>query len=90
MSVELASWLVNLFLLYAAIGIVFALAFLWRGVGRIDPVAAEGTLGFKILIFPGCVAFWPLLAKRWLSGVEEPPTEKNPHRQAASARGGST
>ncbi|MEO1366432.1 MAG: hypothetical protein AAFX50_04605 [Acidobacteriota bacterium] len=89
MSITVAQWLVMLLQLYLAIGFVFAVAFVWRGVGQVDPVAAEGTRGFKILIFPGCVALWPLLLRRWVAGTGTPPTENNAHRRAA-ARGGST
>ena len=85
MSVTVAQWLVMLFQLYAAIGLVFAIVFVWRGAGRIDPVAAEGTLGFKFLILPGCAAFWPLLLRRWLGGVSTPPDETNAHRKAAAS-----
>lgn len=84
MSVTVAQWLVMLFQLYAAIGLVFAVVFVWRGVGSIDPVAAEGTLGFKLLILPGCAALWPLLLRRWLGGVTSPPDETNSHRVAAA------
>ena len=48
MSVSLASWIVGLAGVYLALGIVFALPFLLKGIGRIDPVAAQGTVGFKI------------------------------------------
>ena len=51
--------------IYAAIGLVFALAFAWRGASRLDPAAREGTWGFRLLVIPGAVAFWPLLALRW-------------------------
>ena len=79
----LATWLVHLATVYALIGVVFAAAFVWRGAGRIDPAAGDGTWGFRVLIFPGAAALWPLLAGRWLRGVTVPPTEKNPHRLAA-------
>lgn len=90
MPLTVAQWLVMLLQLYALIGFLFAIAFLWRGVGKTDPVAAEGTRGFKILIFPGCVAFWPLLMRRWLGGTTSPPDETNAHRRAAcaAAKGG--
>ena len=87
MSVILAQWLVNLLQLYVAAGIVFALAFVFRGAARIDPVAREGTLGFKLLILPGAAALWPFLLRRWLAGTTTPPDEKNPHRQAAAGDG---
>lgn len=79
----LASWLVTLLGVYSALGVVFAVAFVTRGVGRVDPAARQGTWGFRLLIVPGTVALWPLLARRWLGGVKAPPTEKNPHRSAA-------
>ena len=87
MPVELATWLVNLFLAYAAFGIVFAVVFVWKGVGRIDPVAREGTWGFRLLILPGCAALWPLLLRRWIAGRGTPPDEDNPHRRAAASGG---
>ena len=66
--------------LYLLVGVVFALAFVGWGVGRIDPDARTGTWGFRVLIFPGVVALWPVLARRWRSGVGSPPVESNPHR----------
>ena len=83
MSVTVATWLVGLVGVYLAVGIVFAVPFLVKGVGKIDPVAAAGTVGFKLIIFPGVVALWPLLARRWLTGTTTPPEERNPHRCAA-------
>jgi hypothetical protein len=65
---------------YAALGFLFALAFVSRGVQRIDPEAKGTGVGFRLIIIPGVVAFWPLLLSRWLSGATEPPLEGNPHR----------
>ena len=83
MSVTIANWIVGLLGVYLVVGVVFAVPFLVKGVGKIDPVAAEGTVGFKLIIFPGVIALWPLLARRWLTGTTAPPEEKNPHRIAA-------
>jgi hypothetical protein len=66
--------------LYAALGVVFAIAFVCVGVKRIDSQAVGTGVGFRILIFPGSVAFWPLLLRRWVRGNAEPPRERNPHR----------
>ena len=65
---------------YAALGFLFALLFVTRGVQRIDTQAHNAPLGFRMIIFPGVVAFWPLLLRRWLAGATEPPVERNPHR----------
>lgn len=68
---------------YLLAGLVFGVVFVIRGAGRIDPSARNGTWGFRLLILPGSVALWPLLARRWLRGVSAPPPERNAHRDAA-------
>jgi hypothetical protein len=68
---------------YLALGLVFAIPFVLLGVMRIDPHAAHGSWGFRLLIIPGTMAFWPLLLKRWAGGVHEPPEEGNAHRRAS-------
>jgi hypothetical protein len=69
--------------IYLACGLVFAIPFALVGVKRIDPHAAHGKWGFRLLIVPGTTALWPLLLRRWMSGVHEPPEECNAHRRAA-------
>jgi hypothetical protein len=65
---------------YVTLGLLFAIAFVTAGVQRIDPVARGTGIGFRLLILPGVVALWPLLARRWIIGASEPPPEKEPHR----------
>jgi len=72
--------------IYLALGLLFAIPFALIGVKRIDPHAAHGSWGFRLLIIPGTMALWPLLLKRWRSGAKEPPEECNAHRRAARAR----
>ena len=79
----LAELLVRALATYAVVGTVFACAFVIAGVDKVDPAAHGATIGFRVMIVPGCVAFWPLLARRWLSGPTHPPIEKNAHRNAA-------
>lgn len=67
---------------YLAAGLLFAVPFVLTGVKRIDPHAAHGSWGFRVLIIPGTMFLWPLLARRWLRGVHEPPEERNAHRCA--------
>ena len=68
---------------YMACGLVFAIPFVLVGVKKIDPHAAHGSWGFRLLVLPGAMAFWPLLLRRWASGVHEPPEECNAHRRLA-------
>jgi len=71
---------------YLTCGLLFAIPFSLLGVKRIDPHAANGSWGFRVLIIPGTSAFWPLLLKRWVSGVHEPPEECNAHRRASNSK----
>ena len=83
---RLVAALVTALEVYLGIGLLFALLFVIWGVGRIDPQARGGTWGFRLLILPGTVALWPLLARRWLRGLA-PPTERSAHRIAAGEPG---
>ena len=69
--------------IYLLCGFVFAIPFVLVGAGKIDPHAAHGSWGFRLLILPGTLAFWPLLLRRWLKGIHKPPEECNAHRRAA-------
>lgn len=51
---------------YAALGIVFAVAFVSRGVSRVDHAADHAPWSFRLIILPGVAALWPLLLVRWL------------------------
>jgi hypothetical protein len=63
--------------LYALAGIVFAVAFHRRGLARLDPAAAGGGLGFRLLITPGLVALWPVLLRK--SRGKAGPAADEPH-----------
>jgi hypothetical protein len=58
-------------LAYLFIGVVFAIVFLSLLIQRLDE-ASEGTSwGFKLMIFPGCVIFWPLLLQKYLRASKD-------------------
>lgn len=77
---RLAILFVDALYLYSSVGVAFAIAFVAIGVSQVDSQAIGSSFGFRILIFPGSVAFWPLLLRRWMAGKNEPPEERNPHR----------
>jgi hypothetical protein len=62
----LARALVFLVELHLACGLVFALFFVTRGAGVVDPAARTGTRGFRVLLVPGSALLWPWLLARWL------------------------
>ncbi len=56
---------------YLVAGLLFSIAFLVKGLQKIDEVAHAGSLGFRIIIFPGCVVFWPVLMRLWMNAAKE-------------------
>jgi hypothetical protein len=65
---------------YAGLGSVFAVPFVWLRVQGLDSEAQGSGIGFRLLILPGVAAFWPMFLYRWRQGMADPPVEKNPHR----------
>jgi len=65
--------------IYAGCGLLFAVLFLVLWCKSFDPSAASGTWGFRVLIFPGLVALWPLMLAKVLAvrrgGTAQGPAE---------------
>lgn len=55
--------------LYAGLGVGFAIGFVFFGVGVVDPAARGGPWGFRLMIFPGAAALWPVLWWKWAGRV---------------------
>ena len=75
----IANSIVYSLVLYAGLGLVFAVPFVWL-VQRIDSEAQGSGVGFRLLILPGVAALWPMFIYRLMREIVEPPIEKNPHR----------
>jgi hypothetical protein len=84
----IATGLVFLLGFYVAMGVVFALYFLVRGLRQIDPRAGGSTRGFRLIALPGLVALWPIVLRRFMSGSSVPPEEHNAHRDATLEKPG--
>jgi hypothetical protein len=50
---------------YALAGLLFGVWFVTTRLGRFDPAARGTSVWFRLLLLPGCVALWPLLAVQW-------------------------
>lgn len=50
---------------YAALGLVAGVALAFVGIGRIDPVAAQSTWYFRLLVLPGLAGLWPVMLVKW-------------------------
>ncbi len=63
---DAAAWLLWIAAIYIGVGICFAFAFLAVGVQRIDEAAIGAPFFFRVLIFPGVAALWPVVLVKWL------------------------
>ena len=68
-----AEWIVVLAAGYAAVGLLFGLAFVTIGVTRLDPAARGTSVAFRVVILPGSVALWPFLLRKWASATRTLP-----------------
>jgi hypothetical protein len=51
---------------YVICGLAVGVPFVLRGVDRVDASAKGASIGFRLLILPGTVALWPLMAAKWI------------------------
>jgi len=51
---------------YLAMGFLFMIPFVIKGVDRIDESAHGSSIGFRIIIIPGVIVFWIVLLKKWM------------------------
>jgi len=52
---------------YLFAGIVFTIFFQAKGLSKIDEGVHRSSWGFRIIIIPGCIIFWPVLFKKWVN-----------------------
>ena len=56
--------------IYLALGVIFVIPFLMKGLNKVDEGAHGSTIGFKIIIIPGVIVFWPVLLKSWVKNLK--------------------
>jgi len=52
--------------IYLVLGVLFVIPFLMKGLTKGDEGANGSTIGFKIIIIPGVIVFWPVLVSKWM------------------------
>ena len=74
MSEATAELIVLGFGLYALLGLLIGLVFMFGGAGRIDPAAKGKGLPFRVrlLILPGIIGLWPLMLTKLMTQKEPP------------------
>lgn len=62
--------------IYLFAGLVFAIPFVIRGVTQIDEGAIGSKWGFRVIIIPGVIVFWPVLLKKWREEISRKGTRE--------------
>lgn len=57
-------------LAYVLCGLAVGVPFVFRDVDRVDEAARGTSLGFRLVILPGTVALWPLVAAKWIKAPQ--------------------
>jgi len=52
--------------IYLLTGVLFSIVFLSKGIQQVDEGSHETRMGFRLIILPGCIIFWPVLLKKWM------------------------
>lgn len=60
-----ATWVLLAAQFYIAAGAIFAVAFLAKGIRSLDAAARGAPWTFHLLVTPGIIALWPILALKW-------------------------
>jgi len=69
MAILIAQIILLLALLYLVVGALFTPFFIAHGLHKIDEGTQGASLGFKIIIIPGCIMLWPVLLVKWRKKV---------------------
>jgi hypothetical protein len=66
----IVSIILTIIAVYLVAGFLFSILFILKGVTKIDEGAHGATWGFRIIIIPGTIVFWPFLLKRWINATK--------------------
>jgi len=69
MLVTIVTIILIIIAIFLLAGMLFVFFFLARGLQKIDEGAHGSSIGFRIIIIPGCIVFWPVLLRRWVQVI---------------------
>ena len=67
MLITIVSFFLIAIAVYLFAGIVFTIFFQAKGLSKIDEGVHGSSWGFRIIIIPGSIIFWPVLFKKWVN-----------------------
>ena len=65
---QLAEIFTTIFYFYLAIGLLFGLWFIFKGVQKVDDGMEGAKPGLRLLLLPGSIALWPFMVNKYLKG----------------------
>jgi hypothetical protein len=71
MAATIIQWVFTCIGAYLICGFLFSLVFISKGLRTLDEGSHGAGIGFKLIIIPGCMVFWPLLLKKWRKAKKE-------------------
>lgn len=71
MLLDIGATLLNLFLAYLALGLLFAVVFVFSGLSRVDDAASKPSVGFRLVILPGLAICWPIVLALWIRALRD-------------------
>lgn len=66
MSEQIVTVILMVIAAFLSAGILFSVFFLARGLKVVDEGAHGSSIGFRIIIIPGIIVFWPMLLRKWI------------------------
>ena len=69
MLVTIVTLILIVLAVFIGAGILFTFFFLTKGLQKIDEGVHGASIGFRIIIIPGCIVFWPVLLRKWLQVI---------------------
>ncbi len=79
MAITILNTILMIVAVYLCCGIVFAIPFVIKGANKIDEGTHGATWGFRVIILPASIVFWPLLLKKW---IRAKPRQTSPEGEA--------
>ncbi len=77
MLVTIVSVVLVVFVIYLGAGVLFTIPFQIKGLRKIDEGVHGSSVGFRIIIIPGCIIFWPILFERWMQAERASSVDKD-------------
>lgn len=68
---EIVTITFSIIAVYLALGFVFMIPFIIKGINKIDEGAHGSSIGFYIIIIPGVIVFWVVLLEKWIKAKHD-------------------